>query len=85
LADTFKGIVLIETEVGTSRDVTGKIRLLPYVVAVDSVTGPPDVIVVIEAPDLDGVTSVVRDKIHHVEGVIRTTTCLSLNGRRSDR
>ena len=42
------------------------------------VTGPFDVIVRLEADDLDKLGNAITDGIQHVEGVQRTTTCLAV-------
>ena len=75
--------MLIETRAGSSKGVADKIRPLEHVIQVDPVTGPYDLIVVVEGPDLNEVTSAVRDGIRSVEGITRTTTCISLNGKTS--
>jgi len=43
------------------------------------VTGPFDVIVLIEAEDLDRLGWAVSERIQRAEGVQRTTTCLLLS------
>jgi DNA-binding Lrp family transcriptional regulator len=48
------------------------------VVAVDTVTGPYDVIVQLEADDLDLLGKCITEEIQQVPGVQRTTTCLSV-------
>ncbi|HWQ28838.1 MAG TPA: Lrp/AsnC ligand binding domain-containing protein, partial [Dehalococcoidia bacterium] len=48
------------------------------VLSVDTVTGPFDVIVQLEADDLDKLGTCITDAIQRVEGVQRTTTCLSV-------
>ena len=46
--------------------------------AVDTVTGPFDVIVQLEADDLDKLGNAITDGIQRAEGVQRTTTCLAV-------
>jgi DNA-binding Lrp family transcriptional regulator len=48
------------------------------VLAVDTVTGPFDVIVQLEADDLDLLGKCITEDIQRVAGVQRTTTCLSV-------
>jgi len=48
------------------------------VIAVDTVTGPFDVIVQLEADDLDRLGNCITEGIHAVHGVKRTTTCLAV-------
>ena len=46
------------------------------IVSVDAVTGPFDVIALLESDDLDKVGRAITDGIQRVDGVQRTTTCL---------
>ena len=46
------------------------------VVSVDAVTGPFDVIALLESDDLDKLGRAITDAIQQVSGVQRTTTCL---------
>ena len=48
------------------------------VTGVDTVTGPYDVIVQMEADDLDKLGNAITDGIQRIEGVARTTTCLAV-------
>ena len=77
-----RGYVLIETEVGTTQSVGDAVRALRSefgtVVAVDTVTGPYDVIVQLEAADLDLLGKCITEDVQRVAGVQRTTTCLSV-------
>ena len=73
-----KAYILIETAVGKSKSVVQALRAIPGMESVDPVTGPYDIIAIIEAPDLNSVGSVVTSSIHTISGIIRTVTCLSL-------
>ena len=75
-----KAYILIETEVGKSRDVSNELRSLSGVQNVDAVTGPYDIIAVVEAPDLNAVGDLVTSQIHTIHGIMRTVTCLSVGG-----
>ena len=76
-----KAYILIETAVGKSKGVVDLLREIPGMQSVDPVTGPYDIIAIIEAPDLNSVGSVVTTNIHTISGIIRTITCLSLGSR----
>ena len=71
-----KAYVLIETAVGESEDVSSALRQLPGVDAVDTVTGPYDIIAVVSANDLNAVGQIVTREIHTVAGIVRTVTCM---------
>lgn len=73
-----KAYILIETEVGKSRDVASELRNLIGVTTVDAVTGPYDIISVVDAPDLNAVGELVTRRIHTISGIARTVTCLSV-------
>ena len=73
-----KAFILIETAVGTSRDVIGSLKSLEGIVSVDMVTGPYDIIAVLEAPDLNSIGAMVTGSVHTIGGVQRTVTCLSV-------
>ena len=73
-----KAYILIETAVGKSRSVATSLKALNGVDIVDSVTGPYDIIAVVNAPDLNAVGDLVTSKIHTISGVGRTVTCLSV-------
>lgn len=73
-----KAYVLIETSVGKTKDVSEALDALPAVVTVDAVTGPYDIIAVVDAEDLSTVGDLVTAKIHTINGIVRTVTCLSM-------
>ena len=61
---TTKAFVLIETAVGKTHDVVGSLRGVGGVSSVDVVTGPYDIIVVLEAKDLSSVGDMVTGRVH---------------------
>ncbi len=71
-----RAYVLVETAVGKTGSVKASLERKPTVKAVDTVTGPYDLIVQIEGPDISSIGRIVLDEIHTVEGVSRTITCL---------
>ncbi len=77
-----RGYVLIEAEVGRSKGVGEAVLAMRHpdarVTGVDTVTGPYDVIVQVEADDLDKLGTAITDGIQRIEGVQRTTTCLAV-------
>jgi DNA-binding Lrp family transcriptional regulator len=78
-----RGFVLVETEVGRTQGVADHIRRITSehgrITAVDTVTGPFDVIVQVEAEDLDQLGRAITSEIATAPGVQRTTTCLAVN------
>ena len=78
----FRGYILIEAEVGRAKGVGEAVLALKHadarVTSVDTVTGPYDVIVQVEADDLDKLGKANTESIQNIEGVARTTTCLAV-------
>ena len=74
-----RAFVLIETSVGRTREVAAALNGVSNVASVDAVTGPYDIIVVVEAADLNAVGDVVTSRIHTVSGIVRTVTCLAVS------
>ena len=75
---TAKAFVLIETAVGRNKEVVAALSQLEGVKSVDTVTGPYDVIAVIEGKNLNDVGDLVTGKIHPIAGITRTVTCLTI-------
>jgi len=73
-----KAFILIETAVGRTKEVVTNIRKLKGIKSVDTVTGPYDVIAVIEAENLNDIGDIVTGEIHPVAGISRTVTCLAI-------
>ena len=74
-----KAFILIEAAVGKTKDVVTTVKKLPGVREVDPVTGPYDIIVVVEGKDLNSIGELVTASIHPIAGVTRTVTCLALS------
>lgn len=73
-----RAFVLIEVAVGKTREVVTTLQKVEGVKSVEAVTGPYDVIAVVERPDVNAVGDLVTKNIHSVGGIARTVTCLSV-------
>jgi len=73
-----RAFVLIETSVSRTKEVAASMRQLKGVKSVDSVTGPYDVIAIIEGETLNEIGDLVTAKIHPIPGITRTVTCLAI-------
>ena len=73
-----KAFVLIETAVGRNKEVATALEQLKGVKSVDIVTGPYDIIAIIEGVSLNDIGDLVTGKIHPITGISRTVTCLAL-------
>ena len=73
-----KAFVLIETTPGKSKDVVSAIKELGKgIKTVDTVTGPYDIIAVIEGESLNSIGDLVTVEIHPLPGISRTVTSVS--------
>ncbi len=75
---TAKAFVLIETGVGKTKEVVEVLQKTRGIKSVDVVTGPYDIIAVVEGDDLNVIGNLVTGKIHPIGGISRTVTCLSI-------
>ena len=73
-----RAYVLIEMAAGHSTNLVKSLRDRSDVVDADRVTGPYDVIAIVEDEDLNKVHEFVTTIIHMEEGVLRTTTSVSV-------
>ncbi len=67
--------VLVQTEMAQSAKVAARLGQIEGVTAADEVTGPYDVIAVVEAADVVVLGRDVLAKVQAVEGISRTITC----------
>lgn len=72
-----KAYVLIETEAALTQESVAEVRRVAGVTSVESVIGPCDIVVAIEADTMEGMTSVLR-QIRSASGVNKTTTLIRL-------
>lgn len=71
-----KIFVLIQTATGKSSEVVANMRQLLGVKSVDLVTGPYDVIAVVEAESFGEFVSFFIERINLIVGISRTVTCV---------
>lgn len=75
---TARAFILIETAVGKTQQVLAALQKVPSIKSADPVTGPYDIIVVVEAADLNAIGNLVAGKVHPIDGITRTVTCLTV-------
>ena len=71
-----KAYILIETQVGKSREVVRALRSLKGVASAEIVTGNYDVIALVDSEDMVTMADLVTGKVQGVHGVMRTITCV---------
>lgn len=74
---TIRAYLLIEAAAGKSDQVLRALQALAQTVRADRVTGPYDVICVLEIDELNDLGRLVRDRIHPIDGITRTMSCVS--------
>jgi DNA-binding Lrp family transcriptional regulator len=73
-----KAFILIETAVGKNKEVVSLLGKLEGLKSVDTVTGPYDIIAVVEGESLNEIGDLITGKIHPIPGINRTVTCLAI-------
>ncbi len=66
---------LISVQPGKARDVFLKLQKLSCIQQVDAVTGPYDIIAIVQGSDLNVIGNIVIDKILSIEGISNSMTC----------
>ncbi|MDA1129581.1 MAG: Lrp/AsnC ligand binding domain-containing protein [Chloroflexi bacterium] len=72
-----RAYILIETQVGKSRNVITALRSMPGVPSSDIITGDFDIIALVEAADMVSMADLVTGRVQSIPGVIRTITCVA--------
>ena len=70
--------ILVEMVAGHARTLVNSLKGRKGVRDVARVTGPYDIIVLLEGQSIEEISSTVAEEIHSQEGVVRTITCVSL-------
>ena len=73
-----KAYVMIEIGAGKVNSVVKELRKMEEVQTADSLTGMYDAIAIIETADPEAIRNVVTEKLHTMEGIIRTLTCFAV-------
>ncbi len=71
-----KAFVLIKVEPGKLQEVVDTLNSMRGVSEVYCITGPDDIIAVLDAEDAKGISEVVISGMHSVEGILATDTRL---------
>ena len=69
---------MIEVTPGRVTNLVESLEAREGVIEVDRITGPYDVIVVLEARDVVEIGEIIETELHPLSGVARTTTLLAL-------
>ncbi len=71
-----RAYILIETVAGTGRDVASELSRMSGVIEVAQITGPYDVVAVLETEDLVAMGDLTTGSIHAIRGIVKTQTCI---------
>jgi len=72
-----RAYILVNISVGRVEDVVKALSGIEGVRSADSITGPYDVIACIEAENYEALIKFVPERIHKVEGITKTLTCIA--------
>ena len=72
-----RACILIETQVGKTRDVVTALRSLSDVPSADIITGDFDIIALVESKDMVSMADLVTGQVQSIPGVTRTITCVA--------
>jgi DNA-binding Lrp family transcriptional regulator len=73
-----KAYVLISTSAEKTGSVVQGLRKLPGVMAADLVTGPYDVVAVVQGGDANAVGKLILNEIRGLPGISSTLTCMAI-------
>ncbi|MFC2062812.1 Lrp/AsnC ligand binding domain-containing protein [Chloroflexota bacterium] len=73
-----KAFLFVETSIGQLNKVIDELRQIEGVISVDAVTGPYDIIAVLESDSLNALGVLLTEDIDHVVGISRIVTCLAI-------
>jgi transcriptional regulator, AsnC family len=71
-----EAVVFLNIDVGSEDKIMEQLATIPEVKAVYFVYGPYDIVIKIEAPDIDKIRSMVREKVRKIDGIRSTTTLI---------
>ena len=72
-----RAFILIETQVGSTKQVAEALRSFDAIRTIDVVTGTFDIIALIETPDMSSMAELVTGGVQGIRGVLRTITCVT--------
>jgi DNA-binding Lrp family transcriptional regulator len=78
-----RAFVLIEAQVGKSRGIVEALQGAPEVEEAHIIMGPYSVIAILNGKDPDDVARIVAERLHKAPGVLRTISCLGLDGEQA--
>ena len=76
---TIRAFILIQTDGGKAKEVVSALEQLEGVKSADQVTGPYDIITVLEGEGLIDIGDSINSRIKSIPYISRVVSCMSLN------
>lgn len=74
-----KAYVLMQLKVGSCTQVRAALRHIPEVTGAEDVTGPYDMVAIMQGESLDLIGRTIVDHLQQIPGITRTVTCPVVN------
>ena len=71
-----KAYIMVTSSIGDVREVYSRLEDLDNAIDLNIVTGPFDIVVLVEADDLPVLTNAVVEEIREIDGVVDTNTAI---------
>jgi DNA-binding Lrp family transcriptional regulator len=78
MANAVKAYIFIECNVGSTKEVIEGLKRFNGIKSVETVTGPYDIIAILELESLPEIGDLVTQNVQKVNGITRTVTCIAL-------
>jgi DNA-binding Lrp family transcriptional regulator len=78
MANAVKAYIFIECNVGSTKEVIEGLKRFNGIKSVETVTGPYDIIAILELESLPEIGDMVTQNVQKVNGITRTVTCIAL-------
>jgi DNA-binding Lrp family transcriptional regulator len=78
MANAVRAYIFIECNVGSTKEVIEGLKLFKGIKSVETVTGPYDIIAILELESLQEIGDLVTQNVQKVNGISRTVTCIAV-------
>ena len=78
MANAVRSYIFIECNVGSTKEVMEGLKRFKGIKSVETVTGPYDIIAILELESLQEIGDLVTQNVQKVNGISRTVTCVAV-------
>jgi len=78
MANAVRAYIFIECNVGSTKEVIEGLKHFKGIKSLETVTGPYDIIAILELESLQEIGDLVTQNVQKVNGITRTVTCIAL-------